>query len=112
VKSTGQIHNKFWDEVAVAYSQLKKQQEAYNSHQRKRMKYNEVLLRDEFLSSNDDNEIEVVIPARTASSLQQKRSKFIQPLVMKFKALTHKHPKRSGEDKLYFSLHHLCPAII
>jgi hypothetical protein len=38
VEGTGQTCTKFWDEVAVAYSQLKKQQEAYDSHQRKRAK--------------------------------------------------------------------------
>jgi hypothetical protein len=30
---TGQTCNKFWDEVAVAYSQLKKQEEAYTTCQ-------------------------------------------------------------------------------
>jgi hypothetical protein len=35
VEGPGQTHTKFWVEVAVAYSQLKKQQEAYDSHQRK-----------------------------------------------------------------------------
>jgi hypothetical protein len=53
VEGTGQTRTKFWYEVAVAYSQLKKQQEAYDSRQRKRTKYNEVLLRGEFLSSDD-----------------------------------------------------------
>jgi len=44
VEGTGQTRTKFWDEVAVAYSQLKKQQEAYDSHQGKKAKYNSVLL--------------------------------------------------------------------
>ena len=45
---------KFLDEVAVAYSQLKKQQEAYDSDQRKKTKYNKVLLKGDFLSSDDE----------------------------------------------------------
>jgi hypothetical protein len=99
---------KFLDEVAVAYSQLKKQQEAYDSRQRKRAKYNSVLLRGEFFSSDDegnDEDIQVIIPLWTASSLQQKWSKFVQPLVMKFITLTHRHPRKSGEGKVpYFAV--------
>ncbi len=97
VEGTGQTHTKFWDEVAVAYSQLKKQQEAYNSHQRKKTKYNKVLLKVEFLSSDDevdDDEIQVIIPVWTASSLQQKWSKFVQPLVTKFVILMNRHTKK------------------
>jgi hypothetical protein len=103
VERTGQTHTKFWDEVAVAYSQLKKQQEAHDSCQRKRTKYNEVLLRGEFLTSDDeggDEDIQVIIPVWTASSLQQKWSKFVQPLATKFITLTHRHPRKSGEGKL------------
>jgi hypothetical protein len=106
VEGTGQTRTKFWDEVAVVYSQLKKQQEAYDSRQRKRAKYNSVLLRGEFLSSDDDGDdedIQVIIPLQTASSLQQKWSKFVQPLVMKFITLTHRHPIKSGEGKLPYS---------
>ena len=44
VEGTGQTHNKFWDEVTIAYSHLKKQQEAYDSHQQKKSKYNEVMV--------------------------------------------------------------------
>lgn len=44
VKGTGQTQTKFWDKVAVAYSHLKKQQEAYDSHQQKKSKYNEVMV--------------------------------------------------------------------
>jgi hypothetical protein len=100
VEGTGQTRTKFWDEVAVAYSQLKKQQEAYDSHQRKKTKYNKVLLKGEFLSSDDevdDEEIHAIIPVRTASSLQQKWSKFVQPLVTKFVTLTNRHPKKVGK---------------
>jgi hypothetical protein len=60
-------------------------------------------LRGEFLSSDDegdDEEIQVIIPVWTASSFQQKWSKFVQPLVTKFITLLHRHPRKSGEGKL------------
>jgi len=52
-----------WDEVSVAFSALKKQQEAYDSWQKRQKKYNAVLLKGEFLSSDDnDSDVKVVIP--------------------------------------------------
>jgi hypothetical protein len=75
VEGTAKQSNKFLDEVAVAFSGLKKQQEAYDNWKRKQKKYNAVLLKGDFLSSNDDeddSDIEAVIPVWTASSLQQK----------------------------------------
>jgi hypothetical protein len=84
-EGTAKRSNIFWDEVSVAYSALKKQQEAYDSRQKRQNKYNAVLLKGEFLSSDDNaSNVEVVIPVRTTSSLQQKWSKFVLPLVTKF----------------------------
>ena len=100
IKGAFQPRHKFWDDVALAYSQLKKQQEAYDNRQRKKAKYTKVLLKGEFLSRDDEEDgVEVLIPVRTASSLQQKWLKFVQPLVTKFVALSIRHPKKSGEGK-------------
>ncbi len=97
----------------MCYSQLKKQQEAYDSCQQRKTKYNEVLIRGEFLSSDDsDTYVRVVIPVRTASSHQQKWSKFVQPLVMIFVSLTNRHPQKIGEDKLCFLSYYFCSAIM
>ncbi len=74
----------FWDDVVIAFSKLKEQQEAYDSRRCKQDKYNKVLLQGEFLSGNDDDSVEVVVPVRTTSSLQQKWLKSVLHIVMKF----------------------------
>jgi hypothetical protein len=91
--------NKFWDEVAVAYNLLKKQQESYDNRLRKKNRYNQVLLRGDFLSSDEEDDEECVVPPRTASSLQQKWSKSVLPLVTKFISLTNRYPMQSGEGE-------------
>ncbi len=96
IQGASQKRNKFWDDVAVAYNKLKEQQEAYDQRQKRKEKYNQVRLRGEFLS-DDDDDVEFVRCVRTASSLQQKWSKSLQPLVTKFISVTNRHPKRSGE---------------
>jgi hypothetical protein len=96
IEGASQKRNKFWDDVAVAYNKLKEQQEAYDQRQKRKEKYNQVRLRGEFLS-DDDDDVEFVMCVRTASSLQQKWSKSLQPLVTKFISVTNRHPKRSGE---------------
>jgi hypothetical protein len=58
-----------------------------------------VLLQGEFLSRNDDDSVEMVVPLRTASSLQQKWSKSVIPLVTKLISLTNRNPIRSGEGE-------------
>jgi len=61
-----------------------------------------VLLRGEFLGSdNSATDLEFVIPVRTSSSLQQKWSKFVQP-VTKFVSLTNTHPKKVGKVSCVF----------
>jgi hypothetical protein len=60
------------------------------------------MLKGEFLSSNDDDDVEVIVLVCTSSSLQQKWSKFLLPLVTKFIGLTNRHPKLSGEGMFYF----------
>jgi hypothetical protein len=63
VEGTVKWSNEFWDEVSVAFSALKKQQEAYDSWQKRQKKYHAVLLKGEFLSSDDnDSDVKVVIP--------------------------------------------------
>jgi hypothetical protein len=57
-------------------------------------------MRGEFLSSDEDDNSEFVVPSRTASSLQQKWSKSVLPLVRKFISLTNRFPMESGEGKL------------
>jgi hypothetical protein len=47
--------------------------------------------------SSDEEEATVLLPPHTASSLQQKWSKFIQSHVKKFKSLTIWFPRLSGE---------------
>jgi hypothetical protein len=71
IDGTAQPCHKFWDDVAVVYSQLKKQQEAYDNRQQKKAKYTKVLMKGEFLSSDDekDDDVEVLITVRAASSL-------------------------------------------
>jgi hypothetical protein len=100
IEGTDKKRNKFWDEVAVVFNQLKKQQESYNNRVWKKNKYNQVLMRGEFLSSDEDDNSEFVVPSRTASSLQQKWSKSVLPLVRKFISLTKRFPMESGEGKL------------
>jgi hypothetical protein len=101
IDGTSQKRNKFCDDVAVAFDKLKKQQEAYDARTAKRGKYNTVSSVSDFLSdtdgNNDDSDNEKVIPSRTPSSLQQKWSKFVLPLVTKFICLTHRYPRGSGE---------------
>jgi len=99
IDGAAQKQNKFWNEVADCFNQLKKQQEAYDSHQNKRQKMNAVWLRGDFYSSDKEDEVEVIITVRTTSSLQQKWSKFVLPYVSKFIALTNTHPKGSGEGE-------------
>jgi hypothetical protein len=101
IDGTSQKRNKFWDDVSVAFNQLKKQQEAFDSRRSRRDKFNKVLLKGQFLSSDEeDSSVEVMIPVRTASSLQQKWSKFVLPLVTKFITLTSRYPIQSGEGKM------------
>ena len=96
IEGTDKKCNKFWDEVAVAFNQLKKQQESYDNKVWKKNKYNQVLMRGEFLSSDEDDSSECVVPPRTASSLQQKWSKSVLPLVTNFICLTNRFPMESG----------------
>jgi hypothetical protein len=99
IEGTAQKRNKFWDDVAEAFKVLKKHQEDYDKRVQKKKKYNKIMLRGEFLSSDSEDEVEIIVPARTASSLQQKWSKFVMPYVTKFIGLTTRHPKLSGEGK-------------
>jgi hypothetical protein len=103
VEGASQKRAKFWDEVSVAYNKLKAQQEAYDKRHRKKEKYNEVRLRGEYLCDDSDDDVTYVIAVRTPSSLQQKWSKSLQPIVTKFISVTNRHPKVSGEGK-FFSL--------
>ncbi len=84
---------------------LKAQQEAYDKRQRKKEKYNEVRLRGEYLCDDSDDDVTYVIAVRTPSSLQQKWSKSLQPIVTKFISVTNRHPKVSGEGKFFLLLH-------
>lgn len=107
VEGVSRKQGKFWDDVAEAYKELKTQQEAYDSRQRKKLKYNAVILRGQEMMDDDDDDDNVIITARTSSSLQQKWSKFVLPLVTKFCSLAQRYPMSSGEGKLllfFFSL--------
>ena len=102
IKGTSQKKNKFWDDVADVFNKLKVQQEAYDSHQWKKDKMNAARIRGDFLNNDlSEDDVQVIIPKRTPSSLQQKWSKFVLPLVTKFIALTNRHPKKSGEGKCF-----------
>jgi len=73
----------------------------HGQRQKRKEKYNQVRLRGEFLSDdNDDDDLESVLCVRTVSSLQQKWTKSLQPLVTKFISVTNRHPKRSSEGML------------
>ena len=85
--------------MAEGFHNLKKQQEAFDNRQKKKKKDYSILLQGDFLSSNDDDDVEIIIPIRTSSSLQQKWSKFVLPLVTKFVSLNNRYPKRSGEGE-------------
>jgi hypothetical protein len=107
IDGTSQKRNKFWDDVAASFKKLKVQQEAYDSRQKKKEKYNKVRLYGEDFSEDDDDSVAVLMTIRTPNSLQQKWSKSVQPLVTKFISLTNRHPKKSGEGKK-----HICFFII
>ncbi len=59
-----------------------------------------MLLKGQFLSDDDDSSVEVMVPVRTSSSLQQKWSKFVLPIVTKFITLTTRYPLFSGEGNV------------
>lgn len=102
IDGTSQRRNKFWDDVAESFNKLKQEQEAYDTRQAKKKKMTDIILKGDFPSSDSsDEEVKVIIQKRTPSSLQQKWSKFVLPYVSKFIALTHRHPKKSGEGKLF-----------
>ena len=104
IDGTSQKRNKFWDDVAEAFKVLKKHQEDYDQRIQKKTKYNKVILKGEFLSSDSEDEVQVVLTAHSASSLQQKWSKIVLPIVTKFIGLTTRHPKLSGEGEYYLFL--------
>jgi hypothetical protein len=108
IDGTCRRQSKFWDDVLECYKKLKAQQEEYDERCRKQKRYTEHSLRrsmsNEFLESSEDEVEKQTLPPRTASSLQQKWSKFVQPLVTKFIGLTQRHPKRSGEGKSYLTI--------
>jgi hypothetical protein len=103
---------KFWDDVVAAFIKLKEQQEAYDSRQRKKDRYNQIVLRGEFMDSDEVDDVEYMIQVRTAGSLQQKWSKSVQPDITKFISLTNRYPIRSGEGKLIvislLAIFHIC----
>jgi hypothetical protein len=78
---------------------LKRHQEDYDRQLLQKKKYNQAILKGEFLSSDSEDEVQVIRPPRTASSLQQNWSKFLMPNVSKFIGVTTKHPKLNGEGK-------------
>jgi len=106
IEGTYRRQSKFWDDVSECYKKVKAQQEAYDERCRKHKRYTDHNLRrstsSEFYESSEDEGEKQTIPPRTASSLQQKWSKFVQPLVTKFIGLTQRHPKRSGEGNTSF----------
>jgi hypothetical protein len=66
------------------------------------------LFKGEYLTSDSEDEEICNITSRTASSLQQKWSKFLLPYVNKYVALTIKFPIKSGKDKeRYYNHIHL-----
>jgi hypothetical protein len=91
---------KFWDDVAIAFNKLNEQQEVYDSRQRKKDKYNQILLKGDLMESDEEDDMEYVLQLRTAGSLQQKWSKSVQPNVTKFISLTNRYPIKSGEGKV------------
>jgi hypothetical protein len=105
IDGTCHRQSKFWDDVSECYKKLKAQQEEYDERCRKQKRYTEHSLHrstsNEFLESSEDEGEKQTLPPRTASSLQQKWTKFVQPLVTKFIGLTQSHPKQSGEGKSY-----------
>jgi hypothetical protein len=101
VEGALQKRAKFWDEVSVVYNKLKAQQEAYNKRQGKKEKYNEVRLQGGYLCDDSNDDVTYVMAVRTLSSLQQKWSKSLQPIVTKFISVTNRHPKLSGEGKFF-----------
>ncbi len=69
---------------------------------KRKKKDHPIVLQGGFLSSDEeDDEVEVVIPVRTSSSLQQKWSKFLLPIVTKFIGFTNIYPKQSGEGTVF-----------
>jgi hypothetical protein len=83
--------------VAEAFKLLKVHQEDYDTRVQWKKKHPRVLLKDDFLSSDYDDDVEVIVPVCTPSSLQQKWSKVLLPLVTKFIGLSNRHLKMSSE---------------
>jgi hypothetical protein len=61
IEGTSQKKNKFWDDVAEAFKHLKARQEDYDKRVQQKKIYTEVMLKGEFLSSNDDDDVEVIV---------------------------------------------------
>ncbi len=99
IDGASQKSSKFWDDMAEAFNVLKRCQEDYDRRLLKKKKYNQVILKGEFLSSDSEDDVQAIVPPRTSSYLQQKWSKFLLPNVSKFIGLTTRHPKLSGEGK-------------
>jgi hypothetical protein len=113
IDGASQKKNKFWDDVADTYRQLKKHHEEYDQRQSTRKKFNDCSLRrssSSHLSDSDTDDGAMVpatsLPPRSSSSLQQKWSKFIQPYVTKFIGLTNRYPKLSGEGNVNATLYY------
>jgi len=100
IDGVSQKRSTFWEEVTKCFHKLKESQQAYDRRQKKKAHYTEVRLRGDFQLSDSEDDSDCELPNRTTSSLQQKWSKFLLPIVTKFIALTEKHPMQSGEGKL------------
>jgi hypothetical protein len=102
----------FWESVSKAYNTLKEQHEEYMQRQSRKEHFRVRNLQrsvgNDFTSESDTDEPLFQLPSRNLNSLQQKWSKKIQPLVFKFIGVTHRYPRRSGEDKeAYYHRVHL-----
>ena len=102
----------FWESVSKAYNTLKEQHEEYMQRQSRKEHFRLRNLRrsvgNDSTSESDTDEPLFQLPSRNLNSLQQKWSKKIHPLVFKFIGVTHRYPRRSGEDKeAYYHRVHL-----
>jgi len=106
--------NTFWESVLKAYNVLKDQHDEYQERQEQKSQFRKQNLKHAvqnigILEDDSDVVVEVVkLPTRNVGSLQQKWSKKVQPLVLKFIGVTVRYPKRSGEDQeAYYNRVHL-----
>jgi hypothetical protein len=103
--------NTFWESVLQRYNVFKQQHDDYMVREKEKDNFRiRNLNRAAFMEENIPEVAEDVplLPVRNVGSLQQKWSKKVQPLIIKFIGVMKRYPKRSGEDaEAYYNRVHI-----